>query len=262
MPNPTSRTCLLALSPLVLALCAGTAGAATRTDLHKMPVGKLGAQYLAASKGLAAAQAHERHAELIGIDTLSALNQVGFAQDRDGTQHYRYQQTFRGVPVFGEDIVVSEKNGAVKALFGRKVDGLAAEVGGGAARLSREQALDIGKRVALGQGIAAMKTRNEKSDLNIYVDDAGHAHRAYVVSYFAERSGGGDATRPFVILDADTGTVLKQLGRPDHRRGRHRPRRQRQDRPVRVGLGRPLRLPRRRPERQHLHDEQHRREVR
>lgn len=213
MSNPLTRpSCLLALSPLVLALCAGSAGAATRTDLHKVPVGKMAQQYRSASAGLAlAAQPNQRHAELIGLDSLSDLTQTGFMQDRDGTRHYRYQQTFRGVPVFGENIAVSEKNGEIKRMFGRKIEGLAAEIRAGAAKLGRDEALAIGKRVGLGQTLAAMQTRNEKSELMIYVDDAGRAHRAFVVSYFAERAGkGGDATRPFVIVDADSGAVLKK----------------------------------------------------
>ncbi|MGY4515333.1 pre-peptidase C-terminal domain-containing protein [Lysobacter sp. HA18] len=212
MSHSTSRSCLLALSPLVLALAAGSAGAATRIDLQKVSIAKAAGQYKAATATLGvAAAAKDRHAELIGMDSLSSLNQIGLVQDRDGTKHYRYQQTFRGIPVFGENIAVSEQNGAVKSMFGRKVDGLAAEIPAGAVKLSSAQALDVGKRVGLGQGIAKMATRNEKSDLMIYVDDAGHAHRAYVVSYFADRSGtGGDATRPFIIVDANTGTVLKR----------------------------------------------------
>ncbi|HZX80329.1 MAG TPA: pre-peptidase C-terminal domain-containing protein [Lysobacter sp.] len=211
MSTSTPRTCLLALSPLVLALAAGSAGAATRTDLHRLPAGKVGQQYRAATATLgAAAVARDRHAELIGVDSLSALRQIGLVQERDGTRHYRYQQTFRGIPVFGENIVVSEKAGAVRTLFGRKVDGLAADIPAGATRLSSAQALDIGKRAAHGQTIAAMRTRNEKSELMVFVDDAGKAHRAYVVSYFAERAGGGDASRPFVIVDADSGAVLKR----------------------------------------------------
>ena len=209
MSKPTSR--LLALSPLVLAIVAGSAGAATRTDLHRMPAGKVGQQYSAATATLGAAPvARDRHAELVGVDSLSALKQVGFVQERDGSQHYRYQQTFRGIPVFGENIVVSEKAGAVRAMFGRRVEGLAAEIPAGPTRLSNAGALDIGKRAAHGQKIAAMKTRNEKSELMIFIDDAGKAHRAFVVSYFAERDGGGDASRPFVIVDADSGAVLKR----------------------------------------------------
>ena len=202
--------CLLALSPLALAL-AGAADAATRFDLHEQPVAKFNHQYQAATAGLAvASQASQRHAEMLGMDSLSGLKQIGFAQDADGTKHYRYQQTFRGLPVFGESIVVSEKNGAVRNLFGRKVDGLASEIPAGNAKLSRDQALDVGKHFGLGQRFAAMQTRNEHSDLMIYVDDAGHAHKAYVVSFFADSTSAGvKATRPFVIVDANSGKVLK-----------------------------------------------------
>ncbi|TZF89582.1 M4 family metallopeptidase [Cognatilysobacter lacus] len=201
----------MALSPLVIALAAGSAGAATRTDLNKTSVAKLGQQYQAATATLGVAKvAKERHAELIGIDSLSALNQIGFVQDHDGTQHYRYQQTFRGVPVFGESIVVTEKAGAVKNMFGNKIDGLGAEIPAGAVKFSNAQALDIGKHAGLGQSLAAKVTRNEKSELMVYVDDAGHGHRAYVTSFFADSARGGSPSRPFVIVDADTGLVLKK----------------------------------------------------
>jgi pseudolysin/vibriolysin len=45
----------------------------------------------------------------------------------------------------------------------------------------------------------------------IYVDDAGHAHKAYVVNFFADsRLAGNKPTRPYVIVDANSGKVLKQ----------------------------------------------------
>jgi pseudolysin/vibriolysin len=203
--------CLFALSPLALALAAGAADAANRVDLHGQSVAKFNHQYQAATAGLAvAAQASQRHAEMLGLDTNSGLKQIGFAQDADGTTHYRYQQTFHGLPVFGESIAVAEKNGAVRSLFGRRVDGLASEVTAGTPKLSRAQALDVGKHYGLGQRFAAMQTRNEHSELMIYVDDAGHAHKAYVVSYFADSTSAGvKATRPFVIVDANSGKVLK-----------------------------------------------------
>ena len=203
--------CLFALSPLAFALAAGAADAANRVDLHGQSVAKFNHQYQAATAGLAvAAQASQRHAEMLGLDSLSGLKQVGFAQDADGTRHYRYQQTFRGLPVFGESIAVAEKDGAVRTLFGRRVDGLASEIPADAAKLSRAQALDIGKHFGLGQRITATPTRNEHSDLMIYVDDAGHAHKAYVVSFVADSTGKGiKASRPFVIVDANNGKILK-----------------------------------------------------
>src|SRR6478672_6917307 len=179
--------CLFALSPLALALAAGAADAANRVDLHGQSVAKFNHQYQAATAGLSvASQASARHAEMLGLDSLSGLKQIGYAEDADGTKHYRYQQTFRGLPVFGESIAVAEKNGAVHTMFGRRIDGLASEIPAGTPKFSRDQALDVGKHFGLGQRFAAMQTRNEHSDLMIYVDDAGHAHKAYVVSFVAD----------------------------------------------------------------------------
>ena len=44
----------------------------------------------------------------------------------------------------------------------------------------------------------------------IYIDDANHAHMTYVVSFFADSIKGGSPTRPFVIVDANSGKVLKK----------------------------------------------------
>ncbi len=213
MLHSTYRSlCLIALSPLALAL-AGSLEAATRVDLHQQNVAQLNKQYSAAAASLGRpAQANQRHGEMLGLDADSSLKQLDVNVDRDGTRHYRYQQTFRGIPVFGEHVIVTEgKDGAVRNLFGRKVDGLAREIPPGQARLAAAQALDLGKHAGLGNRFAAMQTRNEKSELMIYVDDAGHAHKAYVVSFFADSGSAGiKPTRPFVILDANNGKVLKQ----------------------------------------------------
>ena len=46
-----------------------------------------------------------------------------------GVRNYRYAQTFRGIPVFGEDVVVSEDSaGNVRTLFGNLVSGLEQDV--------------------------------------------------------------------------------------------------------------------------------------
>ena len=195
-----------------LALLSGTVAAAGRTDLHGLDVAKLNKQYKAAVAAMgAAAQAQDRHAELIGMDADSQLRQIALLTDRDGTKHYRYQQLYKGLPVFGESIVVTEgKDGSVRNLFGRKVDGLAGELPAVAAKLTAGNALALGKSAGLGNRVGFMRTENEKSELMVYVDDNGRAHKAYVVSFFADTEHGGSPTRPFVIIDANSGRVLKQ----------------------------------------------------
>src|SRR3546814_11607451 len=73
-------------------------------------------------------RANLRHAELLSLGADSALTIVKARDIEDGARNYRYQQTYRGIPVYGEQIVVSENaNGQVRAMFGRQVQGLAAE---------------------------------------------------------------------------------------------------------------------------------------
>jgi Zn-dependent metalloprotease len=202
---------LLALSPLAFALVCTPAFAASRTDLHKQDVRKLEIQYRAATAraGIAATKA-DRHAELLTLEPQSNLRLVRTTTS-GGAKNHRYQQTFRGIPVFGEQVIVSEDgNGNVRALFGRKIDGLARELPTAAAKLDKGQALAIGKRAALGSRVATMRTSNERSDQMIWVDDNNRAHLVYVVSYFADNSAGGAPTRPHLIIDANSGRVLKQ----------------------------------------------------
>ena len=209
-----------------------TAHAATRVELHSKNVATLNTVYRIASVGIGVpAKANDRHAEMIGLDADSRLQVLKVAEQRDGTRHYRYQQTFRGVPVFGEQVVVSEtKAGNVLHLFGRSVNDLASDLPAGVAVMPKARALAIAKRAALNNWAVAMRTeredgrqmraerggarqmRIEHQDARqmIFVDEHNRANMSYVVSFFADAPQGGHPTRPFVVLDARTGRVLKQ----------------------------------------------------
>ena len=195
-----------------LVLSAGGAFAAERVDLQKLDASKINQQYRAASARMGvAAMPRNRHAELLGMDATSALRELRSTVDRDGTRHYRYQQTFRGIPVWGEHVVVAErKDGTVRNLFGRQVNGLERELVNTTAKLTRGNALALGKSAGLGNRVGFMRTENEKAEQMIFVDDNGRAHLAYVVSFFADTERGGSPTRPFVIVDANNGRILKQ----------------------------------------------------
>jgi vibriolysin len=195
----------------VLFLAASAADAAQRSPLHGADLAALNHQYqLATQKAGPAADAAARHAELLGLDAESALVVINHRVDRDGTHYYRYQQTFRGIPVFGEQVVVSEGRGLVRNLFGRKVSGLASELPRGAADMGAGRALLLGTQAALGARMPQMQVQRDSARRNIYIGDDGRAHLAYLVSFFADKVGGGAPTRPFVILDAASGKVLKQ----------------------------------------------------
>lgn len=212
--STTSHTApsLQQLAIAMLMVFAGSAAhAASRDDLHRADVAKVNAQYRMASQGLGMpAKAQERHAELVGLDGESRLQVLTHRQDSKGTQYYRYQQTFRGVPIFGEQVVVSESNGQVRNLFGRKVSNLSSELPQGQLLIGKTQALSVAKSAALGKRQAAMKIEREQAQQMIYVDADNRARMAYVVSMFADKLGGGAPTRPTVIVDAGTGAVIKQ----------------------------------------------------
>ncbi len=210
MRNSRQALALIALSPLALAL--SVASAADRVDLHGKDVAQLNRQYQAASAGMGvAAVAKDRHAELLGLDQDSSLKLLRSNKDSDGSTVYRYEQQFRGVPVFGEHVIVREgKNGAVNRLFGRMVNGLASEMPATAARIPASQALAVAKRATLGSGLATKVVENESNRQMIYIDDNGRARLSYIVSFFADAPKGGAPTRPFVIVDAQSGAILKQ----------------------------------------------------
>jgi Zn-dependent metalloprotease/PKD repeat protein len=212
------RAMHLALLPLSVGILAASANAATRIDLHQQSVERLASSYADATRGIGSPSAPaDRHAELLGLDSDSSLQVLKTDRDADGTVHYRYQQMFRGIPVWGEHVVVSEdRDGALKSLFGRSVDGLAGEIPLRAPLIGSSNALELAKSIALGSRRASMDTRNESSRQMIFIDDNDVAHLGYVVSFFADykpsasrKQQASEPTRPFVILDAQTGQLLR-----------------------------------------------------
>ncbi len=209
------RYCPLAIATATI-LVAGGASAAVRTDLHQNDLSRVKQSNAAIAAADAAAMVHTRHEQALGLDADSRLQLIDRKTDR-GVRNHRYQQTFRGLPIFGEHFFVNEDDsGNVRTLFGRKVDGLARDIPAGKPRLDSKRAVAIAKGAGLGNRIGFMRTRDEKADLMIYVDDSGRARKSYVVSYFADTRNGGAPTQPMVIVDAQTGQVLKQFDNLQH----------------------------------------------
>ncbi|MEQ1513362.1 MAG: M4 family metallopeptidase [Lysobacteraceae bacterium] len=212
------RTRTILASAITLFLC-GTAQsvvAAVRTDLHQQDSTRIAQQNAAAVKTGMVSMVHTRHEQALGLDADSRL----FLLDREnsqGVRNHRYQQTFRGLPIFGEHVVVNEdESGNIRSLFGQKVEGLASEISVGKPRISSNNALTIGKSAGLGNRVGFMRTSAEKSDLMIHIDDNGRARKAYVVSYFADTARGGTPMRPTVIIDAENGRILQQFDNLQH----------------------------------------------
>lgn len=203
---------LAVLSPLAFALAALSAQAATHVDLHQQDGARLYQQYHAASARIGMpASAPDRHAELLGFNADNGLALLTSATDKDGTRHFRYQQTFRGIPVFGEQVIVSENaDGSLRSLFGRKVQGIAGDLPSVKGRVQKAQALALARHAAFGNRVASLHVSRENATRMIFVDEHRQAHLAFVVELLADAPNGGAPTRPFVVVDALNGAIVAQ----------------------------------------------------
>lgn len=216
MPVNRFRTTDLLGAAIVLALSASGAHAAQRADLHQRNVNQLRQQYqsLTATQGVAS-MANRRHAQFMRTDADSTLLMRATRQDR-GVRNYRYDQAWRGIPVFGQGVVVSEdRNGNVRTMFGNLVSGLEADIASTTPKFGKAAALVAAKRIALGNGIAGMLTRDERTDLVVFIDDAGQGHLAYAVTFVAD-SALAAPTRPVIVLDAISGKVIERWENLQH----------------------------------------------
>lgn len=208
---PLKSAVRAAMMAAALAACPSFAPAATRTDLQRLDARQVGRDYATASARTAkAATVSQRHAELLDMDAEATLSLVRVSRDHAGS-HFRYQQTFRGVPVFGESLVISEDlQGNARAFFGNLVQGVAADVPTIRANIPASHALVVAKRAALGRQMARYAIEDATSVKHIHVDDQGRARLVYVVTFFADIPGKGQPTQPTVIVDAMTGRVIKR----------------------------------------------------
>ncbi len=156
----------------------------------------------------------DRLVESLGLSDSYDLQIMKDVLEADGNLHRRYRQRFQGVPIWGEQIVVStDKNGAVLSLHGRMVQGLERDledVTRGIA-MTESKALAYAKDIHLYDNAEAEKRvwtfESESSELVIY-PHLDSARVAYAVSFFADIEEGGLPTRPTYIMDARTGEIL------------------------------------------------------
>jgi Zn-dependent metalloprotease len=128
--------------------------------------------------------------------------------DFNGETHYRYQQTFKGIPVWGMQTIISRGPGnKVKKLHGNLVQGIADDIAGIPASLDPSGALKKMKELHKEKDIAAAwNFTSEKSGTYIYFTK-GKAHLCYVVSFFADTEC-GNPSQPVFFIDVKSGKVI------------------------------------------------------
>ncbi len=146
---------------------------------------------------------------LSGIEGLRSLKRI---TDRNGITHERYRQLFNGIPVWGENIIISkDKAGKILRLRGKMIKGIAQDVGtvSKVSSYNTQDALNkMKQRLQEKKATVEWVFKNESSEVVIYVDENSIAHIAYAVSFFADNVNSPSPTRPTYIFKVDTGEML------------------------------------------------------
>ncbi|WP_262108234.1 M4 family metallopeptidase [Aeromonas sp. Marseille-Q5825] len=118
----------------------------------------------------------------------------------NGQQRVRYEQTWQGIPVWGQVLVADQAlGGQVNQVSGTMLRKIDADLTGPTATLSPADA-------AL-KARAGAKGSNERVKLFVMQDEAGQARLVYLVSWLAASE---QPSRPFVMIDAQSGSELKR----------------------------------------------------
>ena len=168
-------------------------------------------QILARAKQLTG-QNSANHRAIFGLSQREDLKEIRSNADKNGVTHTRYRQTLEGVPVWGEQIIISrDRSGGIVGLRGTLVTGLANELPQLQVSLTAANALNAMKDKVKNNYSQAkgVSFKNETSELVVYLDNKV-PKLSYSVSFFADAEAGGQPTRPYFIVDAISGAVLYQ----------------------------------------------------
>ena len=141
------------------------------------------------------------------VDELSLIDQ---SSDKLGTSMFKYQQVYKGVPVFGQQLIVNaDKNGDATSINGYfdpdvKVKGIDTK-----ATLSAADAIAKAKADA---GLTNVKNFDlQKSELAILNAEDGSYHLVYVVSLSTLENNNPAYVQTFV--DAHDGSIVQKLNK-------------------------------------------------
>ncbi len=145
--------------------------------------------------------------------SFKALQQV---KRFDGKVKSRYQQQFRGIPVWGHNVAAINANGQYSDISGTVVAGIEDDLPTAKPSMAPEQAIlasrgsdslqamDAEAQTVLQAELAA---QSANAKLWVYLDQNDTARLVYVTHYVTQR--GQHPSRPYSIIDANSGKVLQ-----------------------------------------------------
>jgi vibriolysin len=148
-------------------------------------------------------------AEALGLTGDDSLTLIRSRSDRNGVTHYRYQQTYKDIPVWGMESVVSiNPSNEVVRLHGNLVLDIPYDIKGIPRALNPKKALkDLQTKHQKKDKKAKWNFSNEKYGTYIYVDNKDKAYVCYVISFFADNEE-GNPSQFIYFVDAKNGKVI------------------------------------------------------
>lgn len=151
--------------------------------------------------------------QLIGLSVGNELVVLKEFTSNNGEVTRRYQQTYQGIPVIGDTVSLTFNNGMLKKAHGAAVYNIDEDLSDVSAKLTKKDAILKGSKTGIAAKSVGLKKHNEQSRLAIWVDDQNKAHLVYEVSYVTY---GKSPSRPYLIIDANTGEVLLSYDNLQH----------------------------------------------
>jgi vibriolysin len=145
----------------------------------------------------------------LGLTQDEEFKLVRQGTDFNGVTHQRLQQSFKGIPIWGMQTIVSlDRQGKVLNLHGDMVLDTKKDVTKIPANLDPLAALNKMKKNHKAQDAGAVwNFRNEQSGTFIVVDKKDKAQLCYLVSFFADTDC-GNPSRPVFFIDVKNGKVV------------------------------------------------------
>lgn len=152
-----------------------------------------------------AAEFLRQHGTVFGVDNArTQLRLVGSNRDHLGYTHYKYQQYFNDLPVFGQQIIVHTQDSTVRSAAGRLTPNI--KVAERSTALSAHEAF---ARVLSSKdhtlAASSVKLANDSGTLGVFTADDGTPYLAYEMDV---RSATGPQSWRY-YLDATSGKVLE-----------------------------------------------------
>ncbi len=185
-----------------LLTASGTTLAAEKIDLHGQRDQMMAAQALSTRPASSEA--------LVALAADESLKLIREYRDEQGRIYQRYQQLYRGLPVWdGQIALMRDRQQQPVTMHGNKVTGIAADLMSTVPAINAETALNkLKSRKIRPRVSAAEEYRNEHTELMVAIAGS-QAKLVWFVRYNADVAGGGEPSRPHALIDAQTGAVLE-----------------------------------------------------